>query len=105
MNSWQGFQAGGLLPAATAPGYVLCAINHTPYSRIRREGGWVEALSVTGRCEVYSNGTLLGRKTEAASAPLRLRLPPGEGQRRLAFVFQVEAGEKVGLGGVVRVRV
>ncbi|MFO1226396.1 beta-galactosidase GalA [Roseateles sp.] len=105
MNSWQGFQAGNLLPAAASAGYVLCAINHTPYSRIRREGGWVEAPSVTGRCEVYSNGVLLGRKAEAATAPLRLRLPPGEGQRRLAFVFQVDAGEKVGLGSVVKVRV
>ena len=59
----------------------LCALRHQPHAllRIRREGGWVEAPSVTGRCEVYSTACCSAARPRSLHRPLRLRLPPGEG--------------------------
>jgi beta-galactosidase len=104
MNSWAGLRPGALVAAPAHGGYSLCAFNVTPYSRVRRHGGVIEFLSVTGACEVYADGVRLGGKRSADTAPLSVKLPAGEGERRLSVIFSVVAGQPYGFGDVVRLR-
>lgn len=105
MNSWEGAHPGDLFKPAPTAGYLLCGYDVTPFNRVQKQGGWLECLSVSGRCEVFADGRQLGAKTERAAAPLKLALPPGDGVRRIAVVFQLDAGEVAGFGDAVRIAI
>jgi beta-galactosidase len=104
MNSWQWFRPGVLNRPLDKDGYSLVAARYTPYAKVQKDGGKVEFLGVTGACEVYENGKLIGTKTDAAPGPLMLDIPAYSGERRLSVLFKVKAGEAYGFDGQIRTR-
>jgi beta-galactosidase len=75
-----------------------------PFARVRKAGGQLELLEVTGRCQVYVDGKLLGQKTTDAPAPLRLPFPAGLTTCRIGILCTVVAGQPQGLTGAIRLR-
>jgi beta-galactosidase len=104
MNSWSGFRAGQRFARSEHPGWDLCGIDLQPFARVQREGGELEFLDITGACEIYLDGRLVGTKTDPAPAPWRVRLPARPGKRRLSVIFRAVPGQVHGFGEAVRVR-
>ncbi|ESQ93810.1 hypothetical protein ABENE_03765 [Asticcacaulis benevestitus DSM 16100 = ATCC BAA-896] len=104
MNSWQWFRPGTLNRPLDQDGYSLVAVRYAPFAKVQKAGGKVEFLGITGACEVYENGKLIGTKTDAAPGALTLDLPALSGERRLSVLFKVRAGEAYGFNGQIRTR-
>ncbi|CAL4867196.1 Beta-galactosidase BoGH2A [Asticcacaulis sp. MM231] len=104
MNSWQWFRPGTLNRPLDQDGYSLVAVRYTPYAKVQKVGGKVEFLGITGTCEVYENGKLIGTKADAAPGALTLDLQTQSGERRLSVLFKVRAGEAYGFNRQIRTR-
>jgi beta-galactosidase len=104
MNSWGWFRPGVLFAAPRTDLYVLCAIDVEPYARVRKAGGTLECLKLSGACSLYVDGRLVAEKTTEAPGPLSARLPPGDGPRRISILFRARAGQPYGFADVVRIR-
>ena len=105
MNSWGWVTPGSSAKPARRSGYVLYAADVHPFLRVQKQGGLLELGEVTGPCDVYLDGKPIGRKTDAAPAPLRLPFPSGLAACRLSIVCPMEEGKPHGLSGAVRIRV
>jgi beta-galactosidase len=104
MNSWTGVTPGAAARPAERTGYVLYAAEVEPFARVRKGGGQLELLEVTGPCQVFVDGRPIGARTGAAPGPLRLPFPAGLSRCRVTIVCRVEAGQPHGLSGPVRLR-
>lgn len=102
MNSWGWVTPGGRASPAGQTGYVLYAAEGQPFARIRKNGGTLEFVEVTGPCQVYIDGKKVGEKTGDAPAPLRVAFPAGMAKFRLSVLCRLTAGQPHGLSGVVR---
>ena len=104
MNSWQWFRPGTLTRPLDEDGYSLVAARYTPYAKVQKSGGRMEFMSITGACEIYADGQLLGTKSDPAPASFTVRLPPFTGERRVSVLFHPKAGEAYGFSDVIRVK-
>ena len=104
MNSWQWFRPGTLTRPLDKDGYSLVAARYTPYARVQSKGGTMDFLGITGACEIYVDGQLLGTKTDPTPGPFSITLPPFSGERRVSVLFHPKAGEPYGFSDVIRVR-
>jgi beta-galactosidase len=102
MNSWGWVSPGTRAKAAEQSGYVLYAADVRAFARVRKHGGILEFVEVTGPCQVFIDGAPAGAKTAAAPAPLRIPFPAGEATFRLSVLCPLTAGQAHGLSGVVR---
>ena len=104
MNSWGWISPGTSAKRADKTGYVLYATDVTPFARVRKQGGRLEFVEVTGQCQVFIDGKKVGEKTSAAPAPLRVAVPAGFARFRLSVLCPLQAGQVQGLSGAVRLR-
>ncbi|MFN7111411.1 MAG: beta-galactosidase GalA [Brevundimonas sp.] len=101
-NSWQWLQPGDGLPPATTSGYVLYRVRFTPWRSIQTDGGLLDLAQASGDVEVWLDGEVVAR--EAAGRPLKVMLPPREGERDLVLRIRVTPDVSTGLTGVVVAR-
>jgi beta-galactosidase len=104
MNSWGWVTPGASAKPAQRSGFMLVATDVQPFARVRKAGGQLELLEVTGRCQVYVDGKLLGQKTTDAPAPLRLPFPAGLTTCRIGILCTLVAGQPQGFTGAIRLR-
>jgi beta-galactosidase len=102
MNSWGWITPGTRARPAERTGYMLYATDVRAFARVRKHGGTLEFVEVTGPCQVFIDGRKAAEKTSAAPAPLRVAFPAGEAGVRLSVLFPLTAGQAHGLSGVVR---
>jgi beta-galactosidase len=102
MNSWGWVTPGTRARPAEQTGYVLYAADVRAFARVRKHGGRLEFVEVTGPCQVYIDGRKVAEKTTDAPAALRVPFPPGEASIRLSVLCPLTAGQAHGLSGVVR---
>jgi beta-galactosidase len=102
MNSWGWVTPGTRAKAAEQTGYMLYATDVRAFARVRKHGGRLELLEVTGPCQVYIDGRKVAEKTTGAPGPLRVAFPAGEAVSRLSVLCPLTAGQPHGLSGVVR---
>jgi beta-galactosidase len=103
MNSWGWITPGSGARPAGQTGYVLYAADGAAFSRMRKRGGILEFVEVTGRCQVFIDGRKAGEKTTEAPAPLRVPFPAGTVKFRLSVLCPLTAGQAHGLSGAVRI--
>jgi beta-galactosidase len=104
MNSWGWVTPGASAKPAQRSGYMLVATDVQPFARVVKAGGRLELTDVTGGCQVFVNGKLLGQKTTEAPGPLRLDFPAGVATCRIAILCTLVAGQPQGLSGAIRLR-
>jgi beta-galactosidase len=102
MNSWGWVTPGAGAKPAERTGYVLYATDAWAFARVRKHGGTLEFVEVTGPCQVFIDSKKVGEKTTAAPAPLRIPFPAGDTRFHLSVLCPVTAGQPHGLSGVVR---
>ena len=102
--TWQWFRAGELLGAPSADGLQVAASNIVPFAALQTKGGTVEFLDITGACDIYFDGVKAGSKDYAEPGAVRLPLPPGKGERRIAVQFRLVSGQAYGFALSVRLR-
>ena len=102
MNSWGWITPGTKARPAERTGYVLYAAEGWLFSRVRKHGGRLEFVEVTGPCQVFIDGKKIGEKTSDAPGPLQMAFPPGLDKFRVSVLCPVTAGRPHGLSGVVR---
>jgi beta-galactosidase len=102
MNSWGWITPGAGAKPAERTGYVLYAADAWAFARVRKHGGTLEFVEVTGPCQVFIDGKKAGEKTTAAPAPLRIPFPAVDTRFHLSVLCPVTAGQPHGLSGVVR---
>ena len=103
MNSWTPFKPG-LLQDFTGGQFIALRSAFKPYKAQQQNGGLITFKKVTGKAEVYLNGTLLGTKTDAATADFEVKFAPLTGDsNNLNIIVESAPGTKAGLGGVVTV--
>jgi beta-galactosidase len=103
MNSWGWVTPGGRAKPAEQTGYMLYVADVWAFARVRKHGGTLEFLEVTGPCQVFVDGKKVGEKTSDAPGPLRVAVPAVKDQLHLSVLCPLKAGQPHGLSGVVRV--
>jgi beta-galactosidase len=103
MNSWGWITPGARAKPAERSGFILYAADVKPFARVRRQGGRLELVEVTGACQVFVDGKKIGEKTGAGPGRLQLAFPAGVSQARLAILCPLVAGQPHGLSGAVRI--
>ena len=103
MNTWGWGQPPMLnVPAEVKGGvYRLYRTNFTPRKTLADGNGQIHFASITGKAEIWVNGTLLAKKTTAAPASLNVVIPVGEGNRQLNVIIEGEGETKAGVDGNV----
>jgi beta-galactosidase len=102
MNSWGWITPGTKARPAEQTGYVLYGTEGWAFARVRKHGGRLEFVEVTGPCQVFVDGKKIGEKTTDTPAALRVAFPAGEAKFRLSVLCPLKAGQAHGLSGVVR---
>jgi beta-galactosidase len=103
MNSWGWVTPGGRAKPAEQTGYMLYVADVWAFARVRKHGGTLEFLEVTGPCQVFVDGKKVGEKTSEAPGPLRVVVPAVKDKLHLSVLCPLKAGQPHGLSGVVRV--
>lgn len=102
MNSWGWVTPGAKARPAGESGYVLYAAEGSAFSRIRKHGGKLEFIEVSGPCEVFIDGRRVAGKSVSTPAPLLVDFPAGAGNFRISVLCRLTAGQLHGLSGAVR---
>lgn len=102
MNSWAAV-APGTLQRAGAGEWILYRASFTPWRAIATDGGRIDFGSLTGIGEIWLDGRKIAAKTEAASAPLSVALPPGAGRRVVTLLLRSAPDGPIGLAGAVTI--
>jgi beta-galactosidase len=102
MNSWGWITPGTRARPAEQTGWVLYAADVRAFARVRKHGGTLELVEVTGPCQVFIDGRKVGEKTAAAPGSLRIAFPAGAAASHLSVLCPLTAGQPHGLSGVVR---
>ena len=103
MNTWGWGQPPMLnVPAEVKGGiYRLYRTSFKPRKTLADGNGQIHFASITGKAEIWVNGTLLAKKTTAAPAPLNVAIPAGDGARQLNVLIEGEGDSKAGVDGNV----
>jgi beta-galactosidase len=104
MNTWASVQPGRRLPTFEGAGYAIYRARFAPRVGTRKSGGQLVLRNVIGKAEVWLDGKLAGQKTDAARGNVTVPLPPGEGERTVNVLIEVDAGKPAGLGGTAVVQ-
>ncbi|WP_082496110.1 beta-galactosidase GalA [Brevundimonas sp. Leaf363] len=98
-NSWTWVTPGTLIPAPTENGFVLIRVKFTPYQAAQVRGGVLNLGRMTGPAEIWLDGQKArdAQRDEQAT----LRMPPKAGERTVAIVMAVRAGEAFGFRNAV----
>ena len=94
---WGRIRPGFINEGLTQDGYQLAVVRWTPYARVQKQGGKLVFPKVKGAMQVFVDGKPVAEKTDPAEAPFEAKLPPGTGERDLALLFKLKAGETFGL--------
>jgi beta-galactosidase len=101
-NSWQPFQPGKLQQFAEG-NYAVYRVRFTPYAEVQKFGGQIAFKAIGGKAEVWLDNSLLGKKEHVESAPLRLPFPPGQGERTLSVLIEMQPGSLAGFADAITV--
>nr|WP_086489879.1 beta-galactosidase GalA [Novosphingobium panipatense] len=101
-NSWDFVRSGIAAPAGNA-GWRSYRTRFTPWKKVAAAGGALHFAEITGAAEVWLDGKLAARKTDAAVGALTATIPPGSGVRTLVVLVQAAEGKPSGLTGRVYV--
>ncbi|WP_395397348.1 beta-galactosidase GalA [Novosphingobium sp. BL-8A] len=105
-NSWDFVRSGVAAPVGGG-GWRSYRTRFTPWKKIAAQGGTLHFAQITGAAEVWLDGKLVARKTDAAAAPLTAAIPPEAGTngapRTLAVLVEAKDGAPSGLTGRVYV--
>jgi beta-galactosidase len=97
MNSWRLVTAGESPEPVAGPGFVML-IAHVSLSAVMQASGARLAFAgVVGRCDVLVDGRVVASKPQAGLGSIVVTTPPGKAAIQVALIFQVQAGEVVGL--------
>ncbi len=94
---WGRLRPGVVNDALAQDGYLLAVTRFTPYARVQKQGGLLKLPRAKGAFQVFLDGRPIGAKSDAAEASFEVPLPAGTGERNLAFLFKLKAGETFGL--------
>ncbi|RKR79923.1 beta-galactosidase [Mucilaginibacter gracilis] len=103
MNSWAPVKPGQL-QTLTDGSFVIYRTTFTPYTEQQEKGCQLVLKKLTGKAEVYLDSKRLFYKNTGAGADITISVPAIKGERTISVLIESEAGERVGLGGVVSVR-
>lgn len=101
-NSWDFVRSGVAAPAGSG-GWRSYRTRFTPWRKVAGEGGTLHFAQITGAAEVWLDGKLVARKTDAAPAALSAPLSAGAGARTLVVLIEAAQGAASGLTGRVYV--
>jgi beta-galactosidase len=104
MNTWASVQPGRRLPVLRDSGFVIYRGQFTPRAGTQKTGGQLLLRDVVGKAEVWIDGELTGKKTDADKRNITVPLPPREGERTVNILIEITAGSAAGLGGTVSVQ-
>jgi len=94
---WGRIRPGFINEGLAQEGYQLAVVRWTPYARVQKQGGRLVFPKLKGAVQVFVDGKPVAEKTDPAEAPFEAKLPPGTGERNLALLFRLKAGETYGL--------
>jgi beta-galactosidase len=106
MNTW----GWGQPPMLNVPGevkggvYRLYRTSFTPRKTLADGSGQLYFASITGKAEIWLDGKLIAKKTNAAPAKLSVPIPAGEGARQLNVIIEGESDNKAGVDGSVTIQ-
>jgi beta-galactosidase len=101
MNSWDPVIAGERPPAASGDGYVVVSTRVPLTEAMMKSGAVLNFVGISGSGEVLVNGTVAGRKDDAAPGPLNVPIPGGKAEVAVGLVLKATGGAPVGLSGPV----
>jgi len=99
--AWRSVLAGVEPPSAGANGFILLTTTLKPSRSIVRNGGTLSFSAVTGRGAIWIDGRQVSLKTDAATAPWRVPIGPGDAARDIAVILDAVAGERTGFPGAI----
>lgn len=102
-NSWQRIHPGRL-DSFEGGRYAIFRARFRPYEKVRAIGGRLSFAGVVGIAEFWLDGTKVQTKDNSAESSVVIDLPPGEGERTLSILVQVDDGFDAGLSGPVVVQ-
>jgi len=99
MNTWANVQPGRRLPTFNGGRFAIYRAQFTPRIGVQKSGGQITFRDVTGKAQVWLDGKLVGKKTDAARGTFAVPFPPGAGERTVSVLIEAPAGGQAGLGG------
>ena len=94
---WGRIRPGFINEGLAKGGYQLAVVRWTPYARVQKQGGKLIFPRLKGAVQIFIDGKLIAEKTDPAEGAFEAKLPAGVGERNLAFLFRLKAGETFGL--------
>jgi beta-galactosidase len=100
MNSWVATQPGSL-QRFEGGNWAIFRTQFNPYAEVRQSGGRIIFQSITGKAEVWLDGSLVGKKETYAPGPLEAPLPAGDSEHTLNVRLESQTGEPAGFNGKI----
>jgi len=89
MNTWQRVQAGSAV--TTTPGYVLLRATVKPPKAAQMRGGQIVFREITGRGEVFLDGSPIAAKSDPSPAEMTLTFGPAQQHLELSVLVYDDA--------------
>jgi beta-galactosidase len=100
MNTWPCVQPGELQTFTTG-NFALYRTKFLPFQSVQQNGGRIHFEAITGKTEVWIDGTMPAKRDTPGAGPITVAIPPAIGTRRLTVLIETESRTPAGLSGPV----
>jgi beta-galactosidase len=101
-NTWQEVWTDKLRPFPNG-NFAVFRTTFEPFHAVRKTGGTISFTGITGKAHVWLDNKHVANKDDFETAPLSVKLPPGEGMRTLSLLVETRPGDPAGMDKTVTV--